>query len=154
MKIIITESKFNDVVIKTIKELFGDEIIDVYFQRKTIEVILPGEESFNKENALKVKLHNQLKNLFSKSFPIQVHFEKKFYGEIEFDGDEEFGYDVTFTKQLDNGEMFELKGSLQEFHDGRDYDYEFEPSYISNEDYYSDNWEQIEQFILNKFYYR
>jgi len=33
MKIIITESKFNDVVIKTIKELFGDEIVDVYFYR-------------------------------------------------------------------------------------------------------------------------
>jgi hypothetical protein len=154
MKIIITESKFNDIVIKTIKELFGDEIINVYFQGKMIEVILPGEESFNKENALKVKLHNELKNIFSKSFPIQVHFEKKFYGKIEFDGDEESGYDVTFTKELDNGEMFELTGQIKEYDSGRDIDYEFEPDYISNENYYSDNWEQIEQFILNKFYYR
>jgi hypothetical protein len=114
-----------------------------------LEIILPGEESFKRENAIKVQLHNELKNIFSKSFPIQVHFEQKFYGNVEFDGD-----DVTFTKELDNGEMFELTGSMQEFHDGRDYDYEFEPSYISNEDYYSDNWDIIEQFIQNKFYYR
>ena len=154
MKIIITESKFNDIVIKTIKELFGDEIIDVYFQGKMIEVILPGEESFNKENAIKVKLHNQLKNLFSKSFPIQVHFEQKFYGNVQFDGDEESGYDVTFTKELDNGEIFELTGRMEEYNSGRDIEYSFEPSDNNNEDYYSDNWEQIEQFILNKFYYR
>ncbi len=154
MKIIITENQFEDVVLKYVKKSFKDKIIDVFFSGKMLEIILPGEESFKKENAIKVQLHNELKNIFSKSFPIQVHFEKKFYGKIEFDGDEESGYDVKFTKELDNGEMFELTGSLQEFHDGRDYDYEFEPSYISNEDYYSDNWEQIEQFILNKFYYR
>ena len=154
MKIIITENQFEDVVLKYVKKSFKDKIIDVFFSGKMLEIIVPGEESFKKENAIKVQLHNELKNIFSTSFRIQVHFEKKFYGKIEFDGDEESGYDVTFTKELDNGEMFELTGSLREFHDGRDYDYEFEPSYISNEDYYSDNWEQIEQFILNKFYYR
>jgi len=154
MKIIITESKFNDVVIKTIKELFGDEIVDVYFTGKMLEVVVAGEESFKRENAIKVQLQDVLKNIFNKIFPTQVHFEQKFYGNVEFDGDEESGYDVTFTKELENGEMFELTGSMQEFHDGRDYDYEFEPSYISNEDYYSDNWDIIEQFIQNKFYYR
>ena len=149
MKIIITESQFEDAVIKYVKKSFKNEIVDVYFSGKMLEIILPGEESFKRENAIKVQLHNELKNIFSKSFPIQVHFEQKFYGNVEFDGD-----DVTFTKELDNGEMFELTGSMQEFHDGRDYDYEFEPSYISNEDYYSDNWDIIEKFIQNKFYYR
>jgi hypothetical protein len=154
MKIIITENQFEDVVIKYIKKSFKDEIVDVYFSGKMLEIILPGEESFKRENKIKVQLYDELKNVFSKSFPIQVYFEQKFYGDVEFDGDEESGYDVTFTKELDNGEMFELTGSMQEFHDGRDYDYEFEPSYISNEDYYSDNWDIIEQFIQNKFYYR
>jgi len=149
MKIIITESQFEDTVIRYVKKSLKDEIIDVYFSGKMLEIILPGEESFKRENAIKVQLHNELKNIFSKSFPIQVHFERKFYGNVEFDDD-----DVTFTKELDNGEMFELTGSMQEFHDGRDYDYEFEPSYISNEDYYSDNWDIIEKFIQNKFYYR
>ena len=149
MKIIITESQFEDAVIRYVKKSFKNEIVDVYFTGKMLEIILPGEESFKRENAIKVQLHNELKNIFSKSFPIQVHFEQKFYGNVEFDGD-----DVTFTKELDNGEMFELTGSMQEFHDGRDYDYEFEPSYISNEDYYSDNLYIIEKFIQNKLYYR
>ena len=154
MKIIISESQFEDVVIKYIKKSFKDEIVDVYFSGKMLEIILPGEESFKRENKIKVQLYDELKNVFSKSFPIQVHFEQKFYGDVEFDGDEESGYDVTFTKEMDNGEMFELAGKIVGIHTGRDYDYEFEPYDISNEDYYSDNWEMIEQFIINKFYYR
>jgi hypothetical protein len=154
MKIIITENQFEDVVIKYIKKSFKNEIVDVYFSGKMLEIILPGEESFKRENKIKVQLYDELKNVFSKSFPIQVHFEEKFYGNVEFDGDEEYGYNVTFTKELDNGEMFEMTGKMIEIHSGRDSDYEFEPYDISNEDYYSDNWEMIEQFIQNKFYYR
>jgi hypothetical protein len=154
MRIIITENQFEDVVIKYIKKSFKDEIVDVYFSGKMLEIILPGEESFKRENKIKVQLYDELKNVFSKSFPIQVHFEQKFYGNVEFDGDEEYGYNVTFTKELDNGEMFEMTGKMIEIHSGRDSDYEFEPYDISNEDYYSDNWEMIEQFIINKFYYR
>ena len=154
MKIIITENQFEDVVIKYIKKSFKNEIVDVYFSGKMLEIILLGEESFKRENKIKVQLYDELKNVFSKSFPIQVHFEQKFYGDVEFDGDEESGYDVTFTKELDNGEVFEMTGKMIEIHSGRDSDYEFEPYDISNEDYYSDNWEMIEQFIKNKFYYR
>jgi len=120
MKIIITENQFEDVVLKYVKKSFKDKIIDVFFSGKMLEIILPGEESFKKENAIKVQLHNELKNIFSKSFPIQV----------------------------------QLAGKIVGIHTGRDYDYEFEPYDISNEDYYSDNWEMIEQFIINKFYYR
>jgi hypothetical protein len=154
MKIIITESQFEDAVIRYVKKSFKNEIVDVYFSGKMLEIILPGEESFKRENKIKVQLYDELKNVFSKSFPIQVHFEQKFYGDVEFDGDEESGYDVTFTKELDNGEVFEMTGKMIEIHSGRDSDYEFEPYDISNEDYYSDNWEMIEQFIKNKFYYR
>ena len=154
MKIIISESQFEDVVIKYIKKSFKDEIVDVYFSGKMLEIILPGEESFKRENKIKVQLYDELKNVFSKSFPIQVHFEQKFYGDVEFDGDEESGYDVTFTKELDNGEMFELIGRMEEYNSGRDIEYSFEPSYNNNEDYYDDNWDVIEQFIKNKFYYR
>ena len=154
MKIIITENQFEDVVIKYIKKSFKDEIVDVYFSGKMLEIILPGEESFKRENKIKVQLYDELKNVFSKSFPIQVHFEQKFYGDVEFDGDEESGYDVTFTKELDNGEMFELIGRMEEYNSGRDIEYSFEPSDNNNEDYYDDNWDVIEQFIKNKFYYR
>ena len=154
MKIIITENQFEDVVIKYIKKSFKNEIVDVYFSGKMLEIILLGEESFKRENKIKVQLYDELKNVFSKSFPIQVHFEQKFYGNVEFDGDEESGYDVTFTKELDNGEMFELAGRMEEYNIGRDIEYSFEPSDNNNEDYYDDNWDVIEQFIKNKFYYR
>ena len=112
------------------------------------------ERTVGRENKIKVQLYDELKNVFSKSFPIQVHFEQKFYGNVEFDGDEESGYDVTFTKELDNGEMFELAGRMEEYNSGRDIEYSFEPSDNNNEDYYDDNWDVIEQFIKNKFYYR
>ena len=154
MKIIITESQFEDAVIRYVKKSFKNEIVDVYFSGKMLEIILPGEESFKRENKIKVQLYDELKNVFSKSFPIQVHFEQKFYGDVEFDGDEESGYDVTFTKELDNGEMFELTGRMEEYNSGRDIEYSFEPSDNNNEDYYDDNWDVIEQFIINKFYYR
>lgn len=154
MKILINESQLDNIVIDYIKKSFKNEISDVFFQGKMIEVIVPGEESFKKENKIKTEIYTELKNVFGKGFPIQVHFETKFYGNVEFDGDEESGYDVTFTKELDNGEMFELTGKLSEYDSGRDIDYEFEPDYISNENYYDDNWDVIENFILNKFYYR
>jgi hypothetical protein len=154
MKIIITESQFEDAVIRYVKKSFKNEIVDVYFSGKMLEIILPGEESFKRENKIKVQLYDELKNVFSKSFPIQVHFEQKFYGNVQFDGDEESGYDVTFTKELDNGEMFELTGRMEEYNSGRDIEYSFEPSDNNNEDYYDDNWDVIEQFIINKFYYR
>lgn len=154
MKILINESHFKEIVIDYIKESFKDKISDVFFQGKMIEVIVPGEGSFKKENKIKSEIYDELKNMFGKGFPIDVHFETRFYANLEFDGDEESGYKVTFTKEMDNGEMFELTGQIKEYDSGRDIDYEFEPDDISNEDYYSDNWEEIENFILNKFYYR
>ena len=54
MKIIITENQFEDVVIKYIMKSFKNEIVDVYFSGKMLEIILPGEESFKRENKIKV----------------------------------------------------------------------------------------------------
>lgn len=153
-KILINENQFKDVLLKYIQKSFEDEIIDVYFEGNMIEVILPGEESFKRENKIKVDIHNEVKNVFGKVLPIQIHFEKKFDANVDFDGDDKSGYDVTFTKEMENGDMFEMTGKLVGIHTGRDVDFEFEPYDISNEDYYSDNWEMIEEFILNKFYYR
>jgi hypothetical protein len=47
-----------------------------------------------------------------------------------------------------------LTGRMEEYNSGRDIEYSFEPSDNNNEDYYDDNWDVIEQFIKNKFYYR
>ena len=46
-------------------------------------------------------------------------------------------------------------GILRKYHTGRDYEYEFEPSYFNDkesESYYDKNWESIEEEILVKFY--
>ena len=150
-KILISENQFKDVLLKYIKKSFGNEIVDVYFQGNMIEVILPGEESFKRENKIKMEMYHEIKNVFGKGFPIQVHFEERFYGNVEFDGDDDSGYEVSFTKEMDNGEMFEMTGRLVGINTGGDIDFEFEPYDVSNEDYYSDNWEMIENFILNKF---
>ena len=46
-------------------------------------------------------------------------------------------------------------GRLRKYHSGRANEYEFEPSYFNDEEseaYYDENWESIEEEILNKFY--
>jgi hypothetical protein len=85
-----------------------------------------------------------------KNFKFEIVFEKEFFAEIEIDGDEKSGYSVHLVKTLDNGDIFELDGELKPFDSGRDIDYEFEPDYISDEDYYGENWELIEDYILDK----
>jgi len=154
MKIRINENQLEDIVIKYIRKHFGEQINDVYFEGKKLIVVLPGEENYLKISEIKPKIYKELNLVFGKYFPIEITFETRFYGNVDIKGDEESGYNVVFTKELDNGETFEVSGTLEEFHDGRDVDYRFEPQEISNEKYYDDNWENIEEFILNKFYYR
>lgn len=63
-------------------------------------------------------------------------------------------YKVYYYFEQD-GLSFEFDGSLKPYHTGRDYDYEFEPSWFADdesEEYYSENWENIEEQILQKFY--
>lgn len=51
--------------------------------------------------------------------------------------------------------MLQFTGTLKPYHTGRDTEYEFEPSWFQDdesEEYYSDNWEEIEEQILNKLY--
>lgn len=46
-------------------------------------------------------------------------------------------------------------GTLIKYHSGRAEEYEFEPSYFDDkesEDYYDNNWEKVEEEILNEFY--
>lgn len=64
-------------------------------------------------------------------------------------------YDVNYLVTLPNKEFIELTGTLNPYHTGRDYDYEFEVDYFADENeenYYEQNNEKIEQEILDKFY--
>lgn len=63
-------------------------------------------------------------------------------------------YSVNYFFEED-GLSFQFSGRLNPYHSGRDYDYEFEPSWFQDDEsekFYSDNWEKVEEQILEKFY--
>ena len=52
------------------------------------------------------------------------------------------------------GKLMEIEGILNPYHTGRSEEHEFEPTYFMDdetEEYYDNNWENIEDEILNKF---
>ena len=52
------------------------------------------------------------------------------------------------------GKLMEIEGILNPYHTGRSEEHEFEPIYFMDdetEQYYNNNWEKIEDEILNKF---
>jgi hypothetical protein len=53
-------------------------------------------------------------------------------------------------KSLDDGSFFELTGRLSQYSSGRADEWEFEPDYISDDDYYTEMWEVIDEYILEK----
>jgi hypothetical protein len=63
-------------------------------------------------------------------------------------------YSVDYVFKED-GIMFQFSGSLNPYHTGRGFEYEFEPSWFQDDEsetFYNDNWEKIEDQILQKFY--
>lgn len=51
-------------------------------------------------------------------------------------------------------EIIEITGVLTPYHSGRSIEYKFEPNNLSDDEtelYYDNNWEQIEEEILDKF---
>lgn len=63
-------------------------------------------------------------------------------------------YDVYYVFQ-ENDQMYQFSGRLIPYHSGRNGEYSFEPSWFADEDsenYYEDNWEMIEEQIIDKFH--
>jgi hypothetical protein len=55
---------------------------------------------------------------------------------------------------MDGDNLIEIEGQLNPYHSGRAEEYEFEPTYFSDthsEEYYDNNWERVEDEILDKF---
>lgn len=66
----------------------------------------------------------------------------------------ESSYDVNYQITID-GKLFEIEGLLIPYSTGRAVEYTFEPFYFDTpetEQYYDDNWENIEEQILEEFY--
>jgi hypothetical protein len=60
-----------------------------------------------------------------------------------------------FTVDIEIGDNIEISGKLLPYKDGRCTQYQFEYSHFVNdesESFYDENWEDIEEKVLNKFY--
>ena len=72
--------------------------------------------------------------------------------DIKITGSDKFyvNYQITI-----DGKLIEIEGILNQFGTGRSEEHEFEPTYFMDdetEQYYNNNWEKVEDEILNKFY--
>ncbi|ADR20435.1 hypothetical protein MATR_19450 [Marivirga tractuosa] len=85
------------------------------------------------------------KNLENDKIDYNVHFEAK---EVVGKGAYEVFYQTNKFKSF-----IEITGHLIQFHSGKSEDYKFEPDEIEKEyeKVYDQNWEQIEEDILNGF---
>jgi len=147
MKILINESQLEGVIKKYLERFYSDKIMDIEIEGSKITITLEGEPNWSTMAELESDIKNDLKSVFSgKNLRLEIKFEKEFEATIEFDGN-----DVRLEKTMDNGEIFELEGELRQYSSGRADEWEFEPTYISDDDYYAENWEIIEEYILDRF---
>lgn len=66
---------------------------------------------------------------------------------ITFDGNA-----VYYEDYLADGSLFEMDGTLEFYDSGRATELKFSPTEVSNEDYYEENWEEIEDNIRAVYY--
>ena len=62
-------------------------------------------------------------------------------------------FHVNYQITID-GKLMEIEGILNPYHSGRSEEHKFEPTYFMNDEtekYYDNNWDEIEDEILNKF---
>ena len=142
-------SSFDDVLTNEVKKIC-DELLeglykDIEIKGGTIYVLMEGEKTYFYDDYLS-KIREQLPRRYNN---VKFKFEKEFSAKVEYekDGDE---YDVTLMKSLDDGRFFELTGRLSQYSSGRGDEWEFEPDYISDDDYYTEMWEVIDEYILEK----
>ena len=151
MKIIINESQLEGVIKKYLERFYSNKIMDIEIEGSKITITLEGEPNWSTMAELESDIKNDLKSVFSgKNLRLEIKFEKEFEATTEFDGDEKSGYDVRLEKTMDNGEIFELEGELRQYSSGRSDEWLFDPTYISDDDYYAENWEMLDEYITNK----
>jgi len=153
MKIIITESQLKTTMIKDLlKKLYPELIIDIEIEGKTINIKIKGESAIKKTSELIGNIRNDINNFFSDNYKINITSESEYSVSVEFVKGRKGRYEFTLEKELDNGETFEMDGELIPYGTGRDTEYELEPGQVSDDEYYSEHWEDIDEIVLNKFY--
>lgn len=153
MKIIITESQLKTTIIKDfLKKMYPQLIADIQIEDGTINIKVKGESNIKIGSDLVGNIRKDLNNFFSKNYKINISYESSYSLNVEFVKGSKGRYDFTLEKEMENGDLFEMDGELIPYHSGRDTDYEVEPGEVSDEEYYSEHWEDIEESVLNKFY--
>lgn len=120
------------------------------------------EESYAKTKMATKKiglaeLRNLVKQVIRESGPssdVDITITKNEEDERRPESGKKPSYSVDYV-YTEGDSMIQFSGSLNPYHTGRDTEYEFEPSWFQDdesEQYYSENWEEIEDEILGKFY--
>lgn len=150
MKVIISESSYNLALVTFVKDL-DDEIIDVEADGDVINVTVDGEGYDSRKEYFKKKIGAKLQDMFSKKFNIEINFEDgDFVADIKISKSGKNEFYVQLEKVMKDGELFELEGTLEHYHSGRSDEYEFNPEYVSDDEYYSEHWETIDELIQDK----
>jgi len=131
---------------KYIEKFFPNNIVDYKIDGKNITIKIKGESRIG--NPMIKKFREQFNRILGDDFRFKFEYESKFSANVEYDKDGQ-NYYVTLTKELDNGDLFELEGRLISFHSGRAWEYEFEMTSTSDEDYWDEHWEDLDKYILD-----
>lgn len=100
------------------------------------------------------KLVEQVMHESSASTGVEITITKDEVDERRPEKHKEPRYSVDYS-YTEGDSMIQFSGSLNPYHTGRAYEYEFEPTWFQDdesEQYYSEHWEDIEDEILGKFY--
>jgi hypothetical protein len=150
MRIVISESSFNLGIISFVKDL-DDEIIDVQVDGNVITISVEGEGNAMTREYLSKKIRKELEGMFSKEFKVIINFEEgDFTADVEISDSGKNEFYAQVKKTLKNGDVFEVEGSLKHYHSGRSDEYEFDPEYVSDDEYYTEHWETIDELIQDK----
>jgi hypothetical protein len=139
-------------LLKDIKKNYGEE--DLYYAVEEVFISYSNDNGQLEQRGID-KIERVLKNY--DCYEEYEHMFEEDYADggetdtlrIEIEEDRD-GYEVNY--QFDD---YEITGVLEKYYTGRGNDYKFIPSYFadkSSEDYYNDNWEDVEDEILSVFH--
>jgi len=140
-------SKFLD---KYIEIFFPNNIVDYDIDGKNITIKIRGESRVG--NPIIKKFKDQFNRMLGDNFKFEFEYESKYNAEVEYEKDGR-NYYITLTKELGDGDLFELEGKLIPYHSGRAAEYEFEIISTSDEEYWDEHWEDLEQYVLDNIPY-
>jgi hypothetical protein len=146
VKLILTEEQY-----KTLSGLLDESIIDWDLNQKI------NEKKYGKRK-IDIEINQDFNTIKLDEARTTIDIEQDYYDERSNPSRKSNKYRVKYEivfKYPDGVKRIKIKGQLIPYHTGRSEEFEFEPTYFDDDDsekYYDENWEKIEDEILNKFY--